>query len=124
PGSTNRLETLAQLVHRRDHLLPYFLYRLRTTEAQLDQFAALGPEQARMAATYHHRVSNARKAYTGQYQGLLDPPILEGKAKAEESFRRKVSADGELRGLAGEAWKKIATTQKTLAGFEKEYYLL
>src|SRR5205823_2347107 len=55
PGTTNRLETLAKLKHRRDVTLPYTLYRLRTMEALLEQFAARGPEQARMAAKDLHR---------------------------------------------------------------------
>jgi hypothetical protein len=124
PGTTNRLETLAKLLHRRDHTLPYFLNRLRTMEAQLLQFSARGPEQARMAAKDLHRVANARKAFSGQYQGLLDPPILAGKEKAEAAFRRKVNADEELKKSAGESWKKISGAQKALAGFEKVYYLL
>ena len=35
PGTTNRLETLAKLKHRRDVTLPYTLARLRTMEAAL-----------------------------------------------------------------------------------------
>src|SRR5439155_14325439 len=71
PGTTNRLDTLARLQHRRDRTLPYLLNKLRSQEALLLQFAERGPEQARMAATDLQRVANARKAYSGQYQGLL-----------------------------------------------------
>ena len=41
-----------------------------------------------MAANDLHRVANARKAFTGQYQGLLDPAILaakEGRRKTGSS---------------------------------------
>ncbi|HEX5271511.1 MAG TPA: S46 family peptidase, partial [Gemmataceae bacterium] len=38
PGTTNRLETLAKLRHRRDVTLPYSLARLRAMEAALSQF--------------------------------------------------------------------------------------
>src|SRR6185503_5151971 len=61
PGTTNRLETLAKLKHRRDLTLPYTLYRLRTLEAALAQYSEQGPENRRRAATDLHRVANARK---------------------------------------------------------------
>jgi hypothetical protein len=123
PGSTNRQDTLAMLRHRRDRTLPYFLNRLRYLEALLLQFSQRGPAQARMAAKDLHRAANARKAFTGQYQGLLTPAILAGKEKAERAFRKKVQADDELKKHA-DAWKRIAQAQKALAGFETPYYLL
>src|SRR5262249_18169989 len=76
PGTTNRLETLAKLKHRRDVTLPYTLARLRALEAALAQFSERGPEFASMAATDLHRAANSRKAFAGQYQGLLDPAVL------------------------------------------------
>ena len=54
--------------------------------------ASSGPRSSRQAATDLHRVANARKAFSGQYQGLLDPKIIDAEAKAErtdrESWRR------------------------------------
>jgi hypothetical protein len=124
PGSTNRMDTLAMLRHRRDHTLPYLLTRLRFVEALLSQFSARGPEQARMAAKDLHRAANARKALTGQYQGLLDPALMAEKAKAEKAFQKKVGASEEFRAEVSPAWKQIATAQKALARFERLYFLL
>jgi len=124
PGSTNRLDTLAKLRHRRDVTLPYTLNRLRHQEALLEQFAARGPEQSRMAQKDLHRVANARKAFAGQYQGLLDPAILARKAEAEQLLRAKVAADPDRQKAYGPAWERIAAAEKALAGFEREYYLL
>jgi hypothetical protein len=125
PGSTNRLETLARLEHRRDLTLPYLLNRLRYLEALLGQFGATGPAQARMAQIDLYSVANARKAITGQYQGLLDPAILGSKQRAETAFL------DELRGKDAAAWdvcagafSRIAVAQKTLAEFEREYALM
>src|SRR5947209_3869447 len=59
PGSTNRLETLARLKHRRDFTLPYTLAKLRYMEALLLQFAESVPERARMAQSDLYRVANA-----------------------------------------------------------------
>src|SRR5262249_13785755 len=124
PGSTNRLDTLAKLRHRRDGTLPYLLNRLRHSEALLAQFSGRGPEQARMAAKDLKRVANARKAFNGQYQGLLDPALLARKAKEEEAFVKRVLADPALKKECGDAWKRIEAATKALAGFEKSYYLL
>jgi hypothetical protein len=124
PGSTNRLDTLARLQHRRDVALPYALNKLRTQEALLQQFAERGPEQARMAATDLHRVANARKALSGQYQGLLDPSILARKAAEEERLRDLVKANPERQKAYGDAWTRIALAQKTLSEFEREFNLL
>jgi hypothetical protein len=123
PGTTNRQDTLAMLRHRRDHSLPYSLDRLRYLEALLSQFSQRGPDEARMAAQHLHRVANARKALTGQYQGLLTPAVMAAREKQEREFRKKVLADPELKKHA-DAWKRIATAQKTLAGFERMYSLL
>ena len=125
PGTTNRLETLAKLRHRRDVTLPYTLYRLRTMEATLLQFSARGPEQAKMAAKDLHRVANARKAFAGQYQGLLDPTILEQKAADERSLSFKASADSKkLKEEVQSAVTRIATAEKALTAFERDFYLL
>jgi hypothetical protein len=120
PGTTNRLETLEKLRHRRDVTLPYTLNRLRTLEAVLLQFEARGPEQAKMAAKDLHRVANARKAVSGQYQGLLDPAVLTLKEEEEKKLRAPLQASDP----ASSAWDTIARAQKTFAPFEREYYLL
>ena len=88
PGTTNRLETLAKLKHRRDITLPYTLARLRTLEAALIQYSEQSGEKRRQAATDLHSVANARKAFSGQYQGLLDPNIMAQK-RASEAMRLK-----------------------------------
>jgi hypothetical protein len=55
PGTTNRLETYAKLLHRRDVGLPYLLARVRTMEAALHQFSESSPDRRTMAATDLHR---------------------------------------------------------------------
>ena len=124
PGSTNRLETLARLKHRRDFTLPYTLTRLRYLEALLRQYAERGPEEARQADKDLYPVANARKALTGQYHGLLDPAVIALKTKDEEYLQSRVKSDPELKKAYGGAWERIAAAQKTLATFEKEYALL
>jgi hypothetical protein len=122
PGTTNRLETLAKLIHRRDHSHPYMLARLRTMEALLHQFSETGPEQSRRAATDLHRYANARKAYSGQYQGLLDPAVLKRKAEEEKALRQHFMKSRKAK--EADPWAQIAQAQKSHAEFEKPYALL
>jgi hypothetical protein len=124
PGTTNRLETLAKLKHRRDMTLPYTLARLRSAEAALTQFAERGPEESKWAANDLHRVANARKAFSGQYQGLLDPAVIERKARDEANLIRHDPTALEVPAYLPPAWRRIADTQKTLSTFEIDYLLL
>lgn len=121
PGTTNRLETLAKLKHRRDSTLPYTLARLRMMEAALTQFGDQGPEQRRQAGSDLHRVANARKAFSGQQQGLLDPAILKQKADAELKLKPEPPMASPL---TPGPWIKIEQAQITHREFEKSHALL
>src|SRR5260370_27546071 len=59
PGTTNRLETLARLKHRRDVFFPYTLQWQRSREALLLQFSERGPEQERIAKSELHTVAHS-----------------------------------------------------------------
>ncbi len=131
PGTTNRLETLAKLQHRRDVTLPYTLNRLRNMEAALTQYGDTGPEQRRQAGTALHSAANSRKAFGGQLQGLLDPKILEQKDKAEWALMeptvknvKPARADGwHEEKWPDTPWGVIFRVQKTYRTFEKEHAL-
>jgi hypothetical protein len=127
PGTTQRLETLAKLIHRRDHTLPYTLYRLRTMEAALSQYGEESPERRRQAATDLHRVANARKAFSGQYQGLLDPKILDKKKEQEDDLTMQLGLAGDKKfkpeDLKLKPWQAVADVQARFKKFEREYYL-
>jgi hypothetical protein len=124
PGTTNRLETLAHLKHRRDVTLPYWLQWVRQREGLLTQYALRGPEQKRDAQKDLATVANSRKAYTGQYHGLLDPAVLAAKEKLEKEVRDAIEQDPEKAREYGQPWTRIADSLKELAGFERRYYLL
>lgn len=70
-----------------------------------------------MAATDLHRYANARKAYSGQYQGLLDPAIMERKRGMELKLAQ------EFKGQGPDPWSQISEVQKKLATFEREFLL-
>ncbi len=139
PGTTNRLETLAKLKHRRDLTLPYMLARVRTLEAALIQYSEQSGEKRRQAATDLHSVANARKAFSGQYQGLLDPKVMEQKKASERGLIEAAAAYKErarlIPGPVDPAWlsapddvlnaiEAIEQTQTKLRTFEKPYGLI
>jgi hypothetical protein len=76
-----------------------------------------------MAQKDLQRVANARKAFAGQYQGLLDPAILAKKAEQEREVRDRVAADPVRQKEYGNAWDRLAAAEKTFAAFERHYYL-
>jgi hypothetical protein len=126
PGTTNRLETLEKLLHRRDVTLPYTLARIRTMEAALIQYGERGPENKRRATTDLHRYANSRKAFAGQYQGLLNPEVLEEKMRLDLPFNLIPQTPGSepYRKAYDAAVQKIAAVQKVYATFEKPYNLI
>lgn len=125
PGTTNRLETAAKLRHRRDITLPYTLTRLRSLEAALSQFSERKPLFAQWAASDLHRVANARKAFSGQYQGLLDTSLMAKKQQEEDALLRSDGGDHEPAELlrAKEGRDRIAEAQKRWAEIETEWAL-
>src|SRR5205823_188957 len=124
PGTTNRLETLAKLEHRRDVSLPYTLARLRASEAALTQYGERGPEEARRVANDLHRVANSRKAFAGQYQGLLDPAILRMKFATEYRLLNGGLFDPNVNPHSPpslvDVFQRVAAIQKALTSFERE----
>jgi hypothetical protein len=126
PGTTNRLETIDKLRHRRDITLPFTLGRLRAIEAALVQFGERGPENRRRATTDLHRAANARKAFAGQYQGLLDPKTLQLKRQEEDRLIPPVTTtpgSEPFRKAGVEARRKIAEAEDKYARFEKAHNL-
>jgi Peptidase S46 len=127
PGTTNRLETFQKLQHRRDITLPFTLARIRAMEAALLQYGERAPENKRRATTDLHRYANARKAFSGQYQGLLDPKTLEMKEQLELNIPlRPTHFPGSEKYFDAYvvAVRRIAEVQKVYASFEKPHNLI
>jgi hypothetical protein len=109
PGSTNRLQTLAQTEYQRDYAYPL---RRKAYTRMLDvakRYASQGSEQARRAAGQIFGIENSMKATGGEYTGLLDKELMAKKAAEEKDFRDKVEANPEWKAKYGWAWDSIAT---------------
>src|SRR5690606_35399001 len=119
PGSTTRLQTVAQLEFRRDVQEPAILdlYRSRTDDYlgfirnHPDDPATLDLEDT------YFSLSNARKAYTGRVGGLRDPYVIARRAAAERSFREAIDADPALRSRYGTLLDDIAANRQEARAF-------
>jgi len=116
PGSTDRLDTLAQLEYMRDHGLPLRLSSLRRRLGVVKAYAARGPEEARQANATIFGLENSLKAIGGEHEGLKEPALLAKKAQDEAAFRKLVAGSPEWQKAYGQAWDELAAVEKkTLA---------
>jgi hypothetical protein len=122
PGSTARLNTMAQLVTERDLAEPNYLKILRDRIRVLKEFSMLGPEQAREAASRIFSLENSQKAYIGRSEGLADPAVFSKKQKEEEDFKSRVMANSQWKAAYGNAWTQVAEAEKRSATRVKEQY--
>jgi hypothetical protein len=114
PGSTDRLETLAQIQFQRDYLYPLRLKLMKRMLAVTKQYASQGMEQARQAAGMIFGIENGLKVTSGELDGMKAPGFMEKKAVSEAEFRKLVEADPKWKSAYADAWDQIA------AAIEKE----
>jgi hypothetical protein len=112
PGSTERNDTMAQLLVERDVHGPAITEYLERRIAASQVFAAQGPEQARLVASTVFFLQNSLKVYQGRTVALADPAIMDKKRAEEADFRAKVDANPEWRKSYGDAWSAIASAEE------------
>ncbi len=116
PGSTRRLNTVAQLEFRRDVDLPREIFLAAELRGVLTEFSTLGAEQARIAKGLLFGVENSLKAQKGQFAALVDPAIITARAGAERELRAKVDADPALRAQYAGAWDEVRAALQAFRG--------
>ena len=112
PGSTERLQTVAQLEAQRDHYLPALLKFLKRRLGVLRAYAGRGSEQARQATGQIFSFENSLKALTGEYEGLLDKNLMAKKLEDEAAFRKRIADNPAWEKGFGGAWDVIAQAEK------------
>ena len=112
PGSTERNDTMAQLLVERDVRGPAITEYIERRIDSAQAFAAQGPEQARLVGSTIFFMQNGLKVYQGRAQALADPAILEKKKAEEADFRAKVDANPEWKKEYGDAWSTIASAEE------------
>jgi len=113
PGSTSRLQTVAELKFRRDVRDRGIVRLLRTRMAVLKRFIDEHPAEAeaRDLRNTYFGFSNSEKAYSGQLRGLEDPVILARRADTEHRFQAAIEADSALATRYGDLIERMAELQ-------------
>ncbi|HUP53116.1 MAG TPA: S46 family peptidase [Longimicrobiales bacterium] len=115
PGSTSRLQTVAELEFRRDVSDRYVVSLLETRMGVLEEFIEEHPEEAeeRDLRNTYFSLSNSHKAIGGQVRGLEDPVIIARRRDTERQFREAIQADAELTARYGSLIAEMAELQET-----------
>ncbi len=122
PGSTERMDTLAQIEYQRDTAFPNILNVLRRRVDVLQKFSATSEEHSRQAASQIFNLQNSVKAIDGEEKGLKDPHVVDTKRGEEVNFKAAVMKNPELKSKYGTAWDEIAEAERKAATRTKEAY--
>ncbi len=115
PGSSQRDDTMDQLLFEHDSIEPAVIEYLSRRIAAAQAFAAQGPEQARLVGSAIFSLQNSLKAYQGRYDALNDKAVIAKKQADETGFRARVAANPEWQKAYGDAWDTIAAADKKAA---------
>jgi hypothetical protein len=118
PGSTGRLNTMAQLTYLRDVQYPATLDAFARQIGVLHELSAMDPQRARSLRNRLFGLENSQKATRGYRAGLLDSTLMAQKQRWESEFRAKVQADPALRPKYAGAWDEIQAIRKELASLD------
>ena len=118
PGSTGRLNTMAQLEFLRDVQYPAQLDQLRRQIAVFHALSEGSEERADALRNTLFGLENTQKAIAGYQSGLLDPRLMAQKRRWEQQFRAKVAGNPKLRAQYGAAWQTIAAVRQRAAAID------
>jgi hypothetical protein len=115
PGSTERLNTVAQLEYSRDYVEPFWIRLYQSRADALVQFMDHHPDQRPEYINDYFSHMNSLKLFKGRLKALQDPEIMGRKRGFEQRFRRAVQADPALNQLYGSLWDEIAQIRAQMA---------
>jgi hypothetical protein len=124
PGSTGRLNTVAQMEYLRDVQYPASLRQLADRIRVDHQLSNLSDDRARALRNEIFGLENSYKAIDGYQAGLLNPRMMDHKREWERDFRARVNANPGWKRLYGSAWDESAAVwrQLTQLAVRQRYY--
>ncbi len=123
PGTTNRLQTVAQLEYRRDfgERAVYLLFQTRAKA--LRAYYAENPQEGDSIDVRNDiaLLANFDKFYGGVWQGLQDPVLMARRRDSEREFRAAIESDSALNAEFAGLFDRMAETQSEKAEFAADY---
>jgi hypothetical protein len=120
PGSTGRLNTIAQMEYLRDVGYPASLASYKRALGIYSELARTDTSAARRYQNDVFGVANSQKAVTGYRAGLIDTASMAKKRAFEQEFRARIAADPKLQAQYGATFDEIARAQGELATFSPQ----
>lgn len=121
PGSTSRLETVAQLEYKRDVQVPVMLEFLDSRIEALQAYIAVRQGDADVQRSQLLSLLNSQKAYRGRAAALNDSTLMARKMDGEQEFRQALESDPELFALYGAHIDSMARIQELKKEVANEY---
>ncbi len=112
PGSTSRLQTVAELEFRRDVQDVAVLRLLDSRIAVLEKFLEEHPDAPEEIRNELFSLLNSQKAYRGIVRGLRNPTIMARRADMERQVREAIAATPELSAQYGTLLDDMARLQQ------------
>lgn len=119
PGSTNRLETVAQLEYRRDVQERYLLDWINRRVSALESF--LEEEPSDEVRNQLFSLLNAQKLYQGRLRGLEDETLMARRRDTERRVRMAIDDDEQLRAEYGDLHERMRALQGERREFAASY---
>ena len=116
PGSTGRLATQSELEFYRDVSYPFLLDQIGRLIDTLQQYAARGPDEARVSLENLTMQQNSFKAFTGFLAGLRDPDLMARKRDDEKTLRASAAAL--------DVWDRVGAAYREYAAIYQRYWML
>jgi hypothetical protein len=115
PGSTERINTMAQIEYSRDVQYPMMVAMLKDLYTIYEEKVINDNAGDLSLVARLYSIGNALKVYEGTYKGLLDPILVARKKDFEKTFREAVNSDEDLKEKYGGIWEEIAMLRKQAA---------
>ena len=123
PGSTSRLQTVAELEFRRDVgdalVLQFFKNRMEVLSSYIDAFPTIAEEFDLRNSLFS--LENQRKAMEGQIAGMRDPVILARRRAAQEEVLEGLRHDPLLIEEYGDVFDEMKELQDEKRELEKGF---
>ena len=120
PGSTSRLQTVAQLEFRRDVQDNALVHLLNDRVDAYEEFVRTTPNAPETIINEMFSFLNAEKAYSGMLKGLRDPWIIARRSADERNFRDSIRAKPALSAKYGQLHDQMARVQQQKRTVDRE----